>query len=100
MPGISLVVPHTLGQEEAVTRLRDRVGAVRQMYQQQVSELEEAWVGNVLNYSFKTFGFTIKGTVAVEPAQVKLDASLPLAALMFRGTIEKQIRDHMTRLLA
>jgi hypothetical protein len=100
MPGISLVVPHALGQEEAVTRLRDRVGAVRQMYQQQVSDLQETWVGNVLNYSFKTFGFTIQGTVAVEPAEVKLDASLPLAAMMFRGTIEKQIRDHMTRLLA
>ena len=100
MPGISLVVPHTLGQEEATSRLKHGFGDIRQTYQQHVSDLEETWDGNVLTYSFKTFGFTIKGTVAVEPSKVKLDASLPLAAMMFKGTIEKQILDQMNKLLA
>lgn len=100
MPGISLVVPHALDQEEAASRLKRGVGAIRQAYQQHVSDLVETWEDNVLSYSFKTFGFTIKGKVAVEPSEVKLDASLPLAAVVFKGTIEKQIRDQLGKLLA
>ena len=100
MPALSLVVPHSLGQEEATTRLKEGFGDIRQTYQQHVSDLQESWDGSVLTYSFKTFGFTIKGTVAVEPSEVKLEAGLPLAAMMFKGTIEKQILDQMNKLLA
>jgi hypothetical protein len=100
MPSISVAVPHTLGQEEAASRLKQGFGSIRQTYEQHVSDLEETWDGSVLSYSFKTFGFTIKGTVAVEPSEVKLYSSLPLAAVMFKGTIEQQIRDQMTKLLA
>jgi hypothetical protein len=100
MPSISVAVAHTLGQEEASSRLKHGFGSIRQTYEQHVSDLEEAWDGHVLTYSFKTFGFTIKGTVAVEPSEVKLHSSLPLAAVMFKGTIEQQIRDQMTKLLA
>ena len=100
MPSISLAVPHTLGQEEATSRLKHGFGNIRQTYQQHVSDLEETWDGNVLTYRFKAFGFTIKGTVAVEPSEVKLNSNLPLAAVMFKGTIEQQIRDQVTKLLA
>jgi len=100
MPSISLVVPHTLGQEEATSRLKNGFGNIRQTYQEHVSDLEETWDDNVLTYSFKTFGLSIKGTVTVEPSEVKLHSNLPLPAVMFKGTIEQQVRDHMTKLLA
>ena len=100
MPGFSMVVPHTLEQEDATGRLKSGLDNIRQAYQQHFSDLEESWEGNVLTYSFKTFGFKIQGTVAVEPAEVKLDAKLPLAAVMFKGRIEEQIREQMGKLLA
>ena len=44
-------------------------------------------------------GMSISGTVAVEPDRVKLDASLPFAAVMFKGMIEQQIRKEIDGLL-
>jgi len=100
MPGISMVVPHELDQEEATSRLKHGVGHIREAYEEHVSDLAETWDGNVLTYRFKTYGFTIEGKVTVEPSEVKLDASLPLVATMFKGTIEQQIRDRLNKLLA
>ena len=53
-----------------------------------------------LNFGFTTFGFPIKGAIAVEPAEVKLDGDLPFAAMMFKGKIEQEFKDALTRLLA
>lgn len=100
MPSISMSVPHALGQDQAVARLKAGFGMAREGYQKQVNDLVEEWDGNLLKYSFKTLGMAVSGTVAVEPAEVRLTASLPLAAALFRGMIEQQIRDQMTRLLA
>lgn len=100
MPGISMVVPHALDQETATGRLKDGFGAMRKTYEQHVTDLQETWDGHTLTYSFKTFGFTIAGTLAVEPSEVKLNAKLPLAAMMFKGRIEEQIREQMDKLLA
>lgn len=100
MPSISLSVPHALGRDEAVERLKCGFGQAREGYAQQVSDLVEQWDGHLLKYSFKTFGMSIAGTVSVEPAEVQVTAALPLAAALFRGAIEQQIREQMARLLA
>ncbi len=42
----------------------------------------------------------VSGTLVVEEAAVKLDAQLPLAAVIFRGMIEQQIREELQRVLA
>jgi len=100
MPSIDLTVPHALGREEAVQRLKTGFGLAREGYQQHVSDLVEEWDGHLLRYSFKTFGMSVAGTVAVEPAEVRVTAGLPLAAALFRGAIEQQIREQMGKLLA
>jgi hypothetical protein len=93
-------VPHQLGQQQAVERLNSFLEKVQQRYKDQVSEMEGTWVGNVLSFAFKTYGFKIKGNAAVEQDQVKLDGDLPLAAMMFKGRIEQSIRDELEKLLA
>ncbi len=100
MPSISMSIPHALGQDEAILRLKDGFGQAREGFQDQVTDLVEEWDGSRLSYSFKTFGMTISGGVDVEPSEVRLNANLPMAAMMFRGMIEQQIREQMTRLLS
>ena len=99
MPSAKLTIPHQLGQEEAAKRIRGFMEKVKQRYQNQVSDLAEQWTDDRLDFSFKTYGFNIKGQMHVEPAEVRFEAQIPLAAMMFKGKIEQTIRDEMTRVL-
>ena len=100
MPKMNVTVPHALGLETANERLKGFMGKIKEKYQSQVSNLEESWAGNTLNFGFTTFGFPIKGAVNVEQNQVVLDGDLPFAAMMFKGKIEQEIKDQLARLLA
>ena len=100
MPKMSVSVGHALSQQEAAERLKGFLGKIKEKYQSQVSNLEESWAGNTLNFGFTTFGFPIKGAVNVEPAEVKLDGEIPFAAMMFKGKIEQEIKDQLAKLLA
>ena len=100
MPKMSVTVPHALGQEQAVEKLKQFVPKIKERYQSQVSNLEENWDGNTLNFGFTTFGFPIKGALAVEAGEVKLDGEIPFAAMMFKGKIEQEFKDSLNKLLA
>ena len=100
MPGFNIGVPHVLGQEEAANRLKGFFEKVREKYQSQVSDLEETWDDNKLTFSFKTYGFAIKGQGAVLPDQVNLVGDLPFAAVAFKGKIEQSIREELVKELS
>jgi hypothetical protein len=99
MPGFDITAPHALGQEAAIDRLKGFVEKIGQRFPDQVSNLQEQWNGNVLDFSFTTYGFKIKGAATVEPEQVRLKGDLPLAAMMFKGKIEQSIRDEVAKVL-
>ena len=100
MPKMSVSVPHGLTKEEAVEKLKQFVPKIKERYQGQVSNLEENWADNVLNFGFTTFGFPIKGALTVEPGEVKLDGEIPFAAMMFKGKIEQEFKESLAKLLA
>lgn len=100
MPKSTVSVNHSLGQEKATELLKQFLPKLREKFQGQVSDLEEAWNGNTLNFSFKTFGFKINGKMNVAEDNVKLEQDLPLAAMMFKGKVEEAIRTEMGKLLA
>ena len=100
MPKLSMETPHELGREEAARRLKEKFSAARDTYSAQVSDLHEQWDDHTLTFSFKAVGMSIAGTVAVEDSAVKLDTALPLAVMMFKGMIEKRIREELGDLLA
>ena len=97
MPGFSINVPHQLGQEKATERLKGFFSKVREKYQSQVSNLEETWDDNQLVFSFKTYGFAIKGTGTVLPETVVFSGELPFAAVAFKGKIEQSIREELLK---
>ena len=100
MPGFDIAVPHQLGQQEAASRLKGFFQKVREKYQSQVTDLEETWNDNILDFSFKTYGFAIKGTGTVEAENVQFKGELPFAAVAFRGKIEQSIREELSKELA
>jgi hypothetical protein len=100
MPSLTITVPHSLGADEATTRLKNFFQKMKERHGDKVSNLEEAWDGNRLNYAFSTYGFHIKGDVSVEPNEVKMNGALPFAAMMFKGKIEQTVREELDKLLA
>jgi hypothetical protein len=100
MPSLSINAPHALGTEEATTRLKNFFQKLKERHQDKVSNLEEQWQDNRLEYAFSTYGFHIKGDVTVEPNEVKLHGVLPFAAMMFKGKIEQTVREELEKLLA
>ena len=100
MPKLAMSVPHSLGQEAAVERLKDQFKSIKEEYADQISDLSEEWNGNLLSFGFTTYGVKIKGTVTVDPAEVAVAANLPIVAMMFKGPIEQQLRDQLTKMLS
>ena len=100
MPKLSLGISHQLTQAEATQRLKDRLAGVKEAYGDQVSGLEEKWSDHRLDFRFSTFGVTIKGDVTSAPTEVRINADLPMMALMFKGTIEQRLREEFSKALA
>ncbi len=100
MPSLTIKVPHSLGTEEATTRLKSFFEKLKERHQDKMSNLEEQWDGNCLNYAFSTFGFNIKGDMNVESEEVCVNGNLPFAAMMFKGKIEQSVREELEKVLA
>ena len=100
MSEFKLEVPHQIGQEQATVRLKGFLKQVRERYESQVSDLEESWNDNTLQFSFKAYNFDIGGNLSVQADTVSLKGNLPLAAFAFRRRIEQTIRDELEKLLS
>ena len=100
MPSFSADIAHQLGQEQSIERLKLFLEKVQEKYKDQLSNLEGQWTDHVLNFSFSTFGFSIKGSIEALEEEVKLVGSLPFAAVAFRGKIEQSIKEQLEKVLA
>ena len=100
MPGFTTEVPHNLGQQAAIEKLRGFAARVQEKYKDQVSSMTGDWNDNIINYAMTTYGFTISGVLTVEEQLAKLEAQLPFAALAFKGKIEQSFAGEIKKALA
>lgn len=99
MPKSTVSIDHSLGQEEALKRIKGMLSSVKENYGSQVSDLEEHWTDSGGTFSFKAMGFRINGDLTVTDSRVMIDAEYPWAAKPFQSTIETTIRERAERLL-
>lgn len=100
MPTFRTEVPHQLGQQQAVERLKQFLNQAQEEYKDLVTNLQGSWAENVLTFSLQTYGFQIDGTLTVGEDSAFLAGQLPLAAGMFRGKIEQSLASTLRRELA
>ncbi len=100
MPSLKVSVPHNHDKETAAEKLKSFSAKIKEFYGDQVSDLRETWVGTSLEFGFSAKGIKVSGQVDVEDDQVTVDSKLPLAAMMFRGRIEKKVREALVDALA
>ena len=99
MPKFDLSVPHTLGREEALTRLQGFSDKLQEKYADQISDLEQRWEGDRFEFGFKTFGIKVACALTVEDDKVLVAGDLPMTAAMFKGKITSVIEEQIRRLL-
>jgi len=99
MPSFGVEVPHTLGREQAIERLKGFLNRVAEHYKDQVSQLDGQWKDNVMSFQLKTFGLTLTGDLVVEDDRARIDGQLPFAAVAFRGKIQESIREELEKAL-
>ena len=100
MPSYSVSVQHELGQAAARQRVEAFLETVLRDYAQSISNVDGQWTENRLAFRFVTSGLNISGMLVVEDTVVAVSGPLPLAAVLFRGRIEQQIRDELGRMLS
>jgi putative polyhydroxyalkanoate system protein len=100
MPKFNVQVPHALSPAEARTRLERFAENLQQKFQNQVSDLHQAWENDTLRFRFKTFGIPLDGGITVGDKDLNVEGNLPFSAMMFRGKIESTFREELERLVA
>ncbi len=100
MPKFNTEVQHSLGKDKAIERLRSFSDRIREQYAGQVSDMEESWNDDGLNFGFSVMGMGIGGSIKVDDTKATVDGNLPIAAAMFRGKIESEIKGHLEDVLA
>ena len=87
MPRYRTEVTHSLGQSEALARMR----ALAE-YGRRTSGLKGEWSDNTLEFSLTVQGVSLTGTISVEPDVLKFDGRLPIVAMPFKGWINRALK--------
>ena len=100
MSNLSLNIPHSQTQEEALKRVKQLLGRLQEEQKGLLTDVQENWDGPNGSFSFSAKGFNIAGTIQVKENEVLLDSDLPFAVALFKGQIASMITDKATALLA
>src|SRR5262245_55968216 len=92
-------IPHRLGKEEALRRLKAGLGSVRTSYGQVLAVQEEIWSGDHLQFRVSALGQVAFGGIDVADDHVRLEVTLPWLLAKIAEKITPAIRKEGTLLL-
>jgi hypothetical protein len=94
-----VTIPHRLGKDEAVRRLKSGLGAARARFGHLFSVQEETWTGDHLQFRVSALGQVASGAIDVRDDHVHLEVTLPWLLAKVAETIQPYIRKEGTLLL-
>jgi hypothetical protein len=74
---LTVSVPHRLGKEEAVRRLKGGMSQMATRLGALITVEQEVWEGDTLTFQMRGFGQSASGTIAVFEDSVRIDVMLP-----------------------
>ena len=74
---LTVSIPHRLGKEEAVRRLKNGLGSARTDFRHIFTVQEETWVGDSLTFRLSALGQAASGVIDVREDHVLLEVQLP-----------------------
>ena len=94
-----VTIPHRLGQDEAVRRLKSGVRSAQEKFGQFFTLQEETWTGNRLQFRITALAQTASGTIDVRDDHVRLELVLPWLLAKVAATIQPLIHKEGTLML-
>ncbi len=85
-------IPHRLGKEEAVRRLKSGLGTVRANYSHIFHVQEETWTGDHLQFQVSALGQAASGSIDVMDDHVNLVVFLPWLLAKLAAAIQPLVR--------
>ena len=100
MPNIEMSIPHSIGQEEALNRIKKLLDNVQTQFSGQLKDVQQDWKNNEGSFSFSVMNMPVSGKLTVNNGDVALDGKLPLAASLFQGKIKEVIMEEAKKVLS
>lgn len=94
-----LSIPHRLGKEEAVRRLKGGLGSVSTNFGHLFSVQEQTWSDDHLQFRISALGQIASGSIDVADDRVRLEVLLPWLLAMLAETLQPLIRRQGTLML-
>jgi hypothetical protein len=85
-------IPHRLGKDEAVRRLKSGLGNVRTNYGHVLAVQDETWTGDHLQFRVSALGQAVSGSIDVMEDQVNLVVVLPWLLAKLAAAIQPLVR--------
>ncbi|ACI94177.1 conserved hypothetical protein [Afipia carboxidovorans OM5] len=86
-------IPHSLGREEAIRRLKNGLSGARTQYSQYLTVNEETWDENQLAFRVTALKQAVSGTIDVAEDHVRLEVVLPWLLAKLADGAQTLIRD-------
>jgi len=96
---IVVTIPHKLGKDEAVRRLKSGLGSVRSRFGHLMRIDSEAWEGDELSFGVSALGQSASGTITVFEQEARLEVQLPWLLHRIAERAQSMIRKEGTLLL-
>jgi Putative polyhydroxyalkanoic acid system protein (PHA_gran_rgn) len=94
-----VTIPHRLGKEEAVRRLKSGLGTVRSNWSHVFAIQEETWTGDHLQFQVSALGQAASGSIDVLDDHVNLVVFLPWLLAKLAAAIQPLVRKEGTLML-
>jgi hypothetical protein len=85
-----VVIPHRLGKEEALRRIKPALGKASSSFPMLAVE-QETWAGDRMTFRVRAMGQVAAGSVEVAEDNVRLEVTLPWLLQKFAQAVQKTI---------
>jgi len=86
-----VVIPHRLGKDEALRRIKDGLGRAKTEFAWLLSLEEETWTGDRLTFRTSALGQRASGFIDVYEGAVRLEVTLPWLLARFAHAAQRVI---------
>jgi hypothetical protein len=86
-----VVIPHRLGKDEALRRLKDGLGRAKAEFAWLIALEQEEWNGERLSFAASALGQRARGFIDVYEGAVRLEVTLPWLLARFAHAAQRVI---------
>jgi len=98
-PPLIVSIPHRLGRDEAMRRLKSGIETARTKFGQVFTVEEDTWTDSHLEFRVRALGQAANGTVDIAEDYARLEVTLPWPLAQIADKIQRAIQSQGTAML-